>query len=82
MIFEPMVRSAQIVHQSCIKISIISKRTKMSFHLYVSPRSTICFVQVIPEPMVCLAQTVHLSSVKISTISKQIEMSFHLGLIT
>jgi hypothetical protein len=33
MIFKPMVRSAQTVHLSCVKISTISKRTKMSFHL-------------------------------------------------
>jgi hypothetical protein len=33
MISEPMVRSAQTVHLSCIKVSTISKRTKSSFHL-------------------------------------------------
>jgi hypothetical protein len=32
-IFEPMVRSAQTVHLFCIKISTISKETKMSFHM-------------------------------------------------
>jgi hypothetical protein len=32
-ISEPMVRLAQSVHQSCIKISAISKQTEMSFHL-------------------------------------------------
>ena len=33
MISEPMVRSAQTAHQSCVKISTISTRTEMSFHL-------------------------------------------------
>jgi hypothetical protein len=32
-ISEPMVRSAQTVHQSCVKISTISKWTETSFHL-------------------------------------------------
>jgi hypothetical protein len=33
MIPEPMVRSAQTMHQSCVKIGTISKWTKASFHL-------------------------------------------------
>jgi hypothetical protein len=33
MIPEPMVRSAEIVHLSCVKISTISKQTKTSFYL-------------------------------------------------
>ena len=33
MIFEPMVRLAQTVHPSCVKISTIYKRTKTSFQL-------------------------------------------------
>ena len=33
LIYEHMVRSMQIVHLSCIKISSISKQTKPSFHL-------------------------------------------------
>jgi hypothetical protein len=33
MISEPMVRSAQAVHQFYIKINTISKQTKMIFHL-------------------------------------------------
>jgi len=32
-ISEPMVRSAQTINLSCIKVSTISKRSKMSFHL-------------------------------------------------
>jgi hypothetical protein len=33
MISDPMVRSAQTMHLSCIKISTMSKRTETSFHL-------------------------------------------------
>jgi hypothetical protein len=33
MISEPMIHSAQIVHQSYVKINTISKLSKMSFHL-------------------------------------------------
>ena len=33
MISEPMVRWAQTAHLSCVKISTISTRTEMSFHL-------------------------------------------------
>jgi hypothetical protein len=33
MISEPVVRSAQTMHLSCVKIITISKRTEMSFHL-------------------------------------------------
>ena len=33
MILEPIVRSAQTVHLSCVKISTISKLTESSFHL-------------------------------------------------
>jgi hypothetical protein len=33
MILEPIVCSAQTVHQSCVKIGTISKQTKTSFHL-------------------------------------------------
>jgi hypothetical protein len=33
MISDPMVRLAQTMHLSCIKISTMSKRTETSFHL-------------------------------------------------
>jgi hypothetical protein len=33
MIYEPVVRSAQTIHISCVMISIITKRTESSFHL-------------------------------------------------
>jgi hypothetical protein len=31
MIYEPMVRSAETVHQSCVEINTISKQTEMIF---------------------------------------------------
>jgi hypothetical protein len=40
-IYEPMVRSVQTVHLSCVKISTISKRTEQSSTRPSSPRSTI-----------------------------------------
>jgi hypothetical protein len=40
-----VVRSAQTVHLSCAKISNISKWTELSFHLSLSPNSTIGFTQ-------------------------------------
>jgi hypothetical protein len=61
-IFQPMVRSTQTVHPSCIKISNISKWTKRSFQLSlvtyqgVSSGSS----EMISEPKVRLVQIVHL----------------------
>jgi hypothetical protein len=57
-----MVRSTQIVHLSCMKISTISKidRIKLPLepcHLGVPSGAS----KMISELMVCLAQTVHLS---------------------
>jgi hypothetical protein len=45
MITEPMVRLAQTVHLSWVKISTISKQTETSFHLSPSSTSTIRCVQ-------------------------------------
>ena len=45
MISEPMLRSTQTEHLSCVKISTISKRTKMSFHLSYLPSGTIGCIQ-------------------------------------
>ena len=50
MISEPMARSAQTVHQSCIKISSISKRSELSLeprHLGVPSGAS----ETISEPM-------------------------------
>jgi hypothetical protein len=65
-IFEPMVRSTQTMHLSCIKISTISKWTKRSFQLSlityqgVSSGSS----KMISEPKVRLVQIVHLSCIQ------------------
>jgi hypothetical protein len=69
MISEPIVRSMQTVHLSCIKIRNISKQTKLSIephHLGVSSGAS----KPISELMVCLAQTVHLSSTDTNSVSK------------
>ena len=65
-----MVRSTQTVHQYCVKISTISKRTETSFHLSLVTSGTIRCVQMIFEPMVRLAQTMHLSCIDTNTVSK------------
>ena len=77
MIFEPMVRSAQTLHLSCVKIGTISKWTENELpldphHLGVPP----CVSKTIFEPMVRLAQTVHLSCTNTNTISQRIETRF------
>jgi hypothetical protein len=41
MISEPMLCSAQNVHQSCVNIGTISKQNEMSFHLSLTHRSAI-----------------------------------------
>jgi hypothetical protein len=69
-IFEPMVRSTQTVHLSCIKISTISKWTELSHeprHLGVPSDVS----KMISEPMLRLAQTMHLSCSDTNTVSKQ-----------
>jgi hypothetical protein len=64
--FEPLVRSTQTMHLSCIKISTISKWTKRSFQLSlvtyqgVSSSSS----KMISEPKVRLVQIVHLSCIQ------------------
>jgi hypothetical protein len=71
MISEPMVRLAQIVYLSCIKINTISKWTEISFHFdpcHVGVPSDA--PEMISKPMALSAQTVHLSYVEINTISK------------
>jgi hypothetical protein len=65
-IFEPMVRSTQTVHLSCIKISTISKWTKTSFQLSLVTHQGVSsgFSKMISEPKVRLVQTVHLSCIQ------------------
>jgi hypothetical protein len=77
-IYKPMIRSAQTVHLSCIKISTISKWTETSFHLSLSARSTIGCVQKDFWADGTLAQTVHLSCTNTNIVSKQKEVRFHM----
>jgi hypothetical protein len=74
MIFEPMVRSAQTVHLSCVTISTISKWTEPTFHLSLVTKDYhwVCLKQFL-SLMVHSAQIVHLSYVKTGTFSKQTE---------
>jgi hypothetical protein len=69
MISKPMVRSTQTVHLSEVKISTISKWTKLSLeprHIGVPSGAS----KMISELMVCLAETVHLSCTNTNTESK------------
>jgi hypothetical protein len=45
MISKPMVLLAKTVHQSWFKISTISKRTEMSFHLSLGPTTAVRCIQ-------------------------------------
>ena len=71
MISEPMVRLAQTMHLTYVKVSTISKRSENELPLeprHLGVPSGVS--KTISEPMVLSAQTMHLSCVKISTISK------------
>ena len=67
--FEPILRSAQTVQLSCVKISTISKWGELLLeprHLGVSSGAS----KAISELMVRLAQTVHLYCTDTYTVSK------------
>ena len=82
MISEPMVRSAQTVHQTYVMVSTISKRTENEIPLEPRHLGVPSGVpKMISMPVVHLAQTVHLSCAEINTISKWTEMSFDLTLV-
>jgi hypothetical protein len=76
-----MVRSAQTVHISCVKISTISKRTEASYHLSLV---NLEYHQVRPisNPMLRLVQTVHLPSSNTDTIMERTETGLHMSHIT
>jgi hypothetical protein len=77
-----MVHFTQIVHLSCVEISIVSQRTnKLPFdpRLLAVPLGT---PKTIYEPIACLALAVQLSCIEINTISKQTKMSFYLTHVT
>jgi hypothetical protein len=74
-ISEAVVRSAQTVHLSCVKISTIFKRTESSFHLSLVTRSPIGCVQNDLYAYGHSVQTMHLSCIKISTISNELSQA-------
>jgi hypothetical protein len=81
MITEPMVCSMQAMHLSCVKISTISKWTKLSrepHHVRVPSGES----KTIFEPIVPLAQTMHLSCTHTNTVSKWKEERFNMTNVT
>ena len=81
MISESVVRSTQTVHLSCVKISTISKQSKLSLEprqLGVPSGAS----KMISEPMVRLAQTMHLSCTDTNTVSKEKEVRSHMTHVT
>jgi hypothetical protein len=75
-ISEVVVRSAQTVHLSCVKIITIFERTKSSFHFSLVTYEYHCVHQKrFCVPMVRSAQTMHLSCVKISTIWNELSQA-------
>jgi hypothetical protein len=75
MISEPVVRSAQTMHLSCVKISTISNELSQHpqepHHLGVPSGAS----KMISEPMVRSTQTFQVSCVKISIISKELNQA-------
>ena len=79
---EPIARSVQTMHLSCVESNTIYKWTETSLPLTHVPKTTIEYVQNDFHAVVHSAQTVHLSCVEINTISKWTEMSFHFTHVT
>ena len=83
MISEPMVRSAQTVHLTYVKVSTISKRTENELPLEPRHQGVPSGAsEIISELVVRSMQTMHLSCVKISTISKLTKTSIQLSVVT
>ena len=83
MISLPMVRSAQTVHLSCVKVSTISKRTENELpleprHLVVPSRAP----KTISEPIVRVAQTTHLSCTDLTLSPNGKEARFQMTHVT
>jgi hypothetical protein len=79
--FDPMVCWAQTVHQSCVKISTMSKVQKEQNEPALKPRhlgAPSGASKSIYEPMVHVTQTRHLSCTNTNTISKRNETRFHM----
>ena len=80
MIFEPMVRLAQTVHLSCVKICTISKQTETSIHLSLDTYHH-C-VENDFQAYGTFGANLHLSCTDTNTVSKQTEMRFHMAHVT
>jgi hypothetical protein len=83
MISEPMVRSAQTMHLSCVKIRTIFQmnwiKHPLDPHQLGVPSNASKKIYV---PTVCLAQTVHLSCTDTNTFTKWTKMRFHMTHVT
>ena len=79
---EPIARSVQTVHLSCVETNTIYKQTETSLPLTHVPKSIIEYVQNDFHVVVHSAQAVHLSCVEINTIGKRTETSFHFTHVT
>jgi hypothetical protein len=77
-----MVRFAETVHPSCVKISTISKWSETSIHLSLITYEPSGASKMIFEPMVHFAQTTHLSCTDTNNVSKHTEMRFHMTHVT
>jgi hypothetical protein len=76
-ISEPLVRSTQTVHLSCVKISTYLQTNRIEIpletrHLGVPPGAS----KMISKPMVCLAQTALLTCTNTSTVSQWTKTRF------
>jgi hypothetical protein len=83
MIFEPMVRSTQTMHLSCVKVSTVSENDQnehpLEPHHLLVPLGV---SKMASKPMVCLAHTMHLSCTDTNTVSKRKEERFHMTHVT
>jgi hypothetical protein len=82
MISQPMVRSAQTLHLSCVKISTISNELNQACTWASSPRSTIWCIQKNFWAYGMFSTIHHLSWTDTSTISKWTKMRFHTTHVT
>jgi hypothetical protein len=82
MFSEPMVRSTQTLHLTCVKISTISNELNQASTWASSPRSTIGCVQNDFLAYGMFSTNLHLSCTDTNTISKCTKTRFHMTHIT
>jgi hypothetical protein len=71
MISEPIARSQQTMHLSCVEINTITKLTETSFHVTEINYDYSQVPQKDFQAYGTFAQTVHLSCAEMNTLSKQ-----------